>query len=112
MTLETLINALAYELGLFIAERNPTIRHTLWFKRLMAHCLPDWTAWKTKQTLKDVDKQIQDLNKEWDRQEKEASKPLYSEKPADGSTAQALLGGEMRLTAPWVEDADTDITEH
>ena len=31
-------------------------------------------------------------------------KPRYSEKPPDGSYAQSVLGGEMRLCAPWVED--------
>ena len=30
--------------------------------------------------------------------------PRYSEKPPDGSYAQSVLGGEMRLCAPWVED--------
>jgi hypothetical protein len=28
----------------------------------------------------------------------------YSEKPPDGSYAQSVLGGEMRLCAPWVDD--------
>jgi hypothetical protein len=31
-------------------------------------------------------------------------KPRYSEKPPDGSYAQSVLGGEMRLCAPWVDD--------
>ena len=30
--------------------------------------------------------------------------PRYSEKPPDGSYAQSVLGGEMRLCAPWVDD--------
>ena len=30
--------------------------------------------------------------------------PRYSEKPSDGSYAQSVLGGEMRLCAPWVDD--------
>ena len=29
--------------------------------------------------------------------------PRYSEKPPDGSYAQSVLGGEMRLCAPWVD---------
>ena len=29
--------------------------------------------------------------------------PRYSEKPSDGSYAQSVLGGEMRLCAPWVD---------
>jgi hypothetical protein len=31
-------------------------------------------------------------------------KPRYSEKPSDGSYAQSVLGGEMRICAPWVLD--------
>ena len=30
--------------------------------------------------------------------------PRYSEKPPDGSYAQSVLGGEMRLCAPWVDN--------
>ena len=30
--------------------------------------------------------------------------PRYSEKPPDESYAQLILGGEMRLCAPWVDD--------
>ena len=30
--------------------------------------------------------------------------PRYSEKPLDGSYAQSVLGGEMRMCAPWVDD--------
>ena len=30
--------------------------------------------------------------------------PRLVEKPPDGSKAQELLGGEMRLCAPWVDD--------
>jgi hypothetical protein len=32
------------------------------------------------------------------------SSPRYSEKPSDGSYAQSVLGGEMRLCSPWVDD--------
>ena len=31
-------------------------------------------------------------------------KQRYSEKPPDGSYAQSVLGGEMRICAPWVDD--------
>jgi hypothetical protein len=30
--------------------------------------------------------------------------PRYSEKLPDGSYAQSVLGGEMRICAPWVDD--------
>ena len=35
-------------------------------------------------------------------------KPRYSEKPPDGSYAQSVLGGEMRICAPWVLDCPKD----
>jgi len=35
-------------------------------------------------------------------------KPKYIEKAPDGSEAQKLLGGEMRICASWVEDCITD----
>lgn len=35
-------------------------------------------------------------------------KPRLVEKPSDGSKAQELLGGEMRLCAPWVDDCPKD----
>jgi hypothetical protein len=34
--------------------------------------------------------------------------PRYSEKPPDGSYAQSVLGGEMRICAPWVVDCPKD----
>ena len=34
--------------------------------------------------------------------------PRYSEKPPDGSYAQSILGGEMRLCAPWVDDCPNE----
>jgi hypothetical protein len=51
--------------------------------------------------MREVDKQVEDLHGEWAKEEKEQQKPLYSELPPDGSKAQELLGGEMRLTSPW-----------
>ena len=35
-------------------------------------------------------------------------KQRYSEKPPDGSYAQSVLGGEMRICAPWVLDCPRD----
>ena len=34
--------------------------------------------------------------------------PRYSEKPPDGSYAQSVLGGEMRLCAPWVDNCPNE----
>ena len=54
--------------------------------------------------MKDVDKQVEVLHAQWELEEKNKQKPVYTELPADGSKAQELLGGEMRLTAPWMHD--------
>lgn len=34
--------------------------------------------------------------------------PIYQESPPDNSRAQQLLGGEMRLCAPWAPDCPID----
>lgn len=101
MKLEVLINALAYELGLFFSNKNPILALQPWFKRLMDYCRPDWLKWKTGYTMADVDRQIEEIQQRWAAEEAEKQKPIYSELPPDDSEAQSLLGGEMRLTAPW-----------
>jgi hypothetical protein len=64
---------------------------------------PELLNYKVK---RDVDMAILDYNKEVKKMglEPPDNKPIYSEKPSDGSSAQDLLGGEMRLRAPWVQD--------
>jgi len=54
---------------------------------------------------RDVDKAI----REYERLTKDSERPKIplprlSEKAPDGSEAQRLLGGEMRICAPWVDD--------
>jgi len=53
---------------------------------------------------RDVDRAIDDYWAQSGLSKAEVSKPRYSEKPPDGSYAQSVLGGEMRLCAPWVDD--------
>ena len=53
---------------------------------------------------RDVDRAINDYWTQSGLSKAEVSKPRYSEKPPDGSYAQSVLGGEMRLCAPWVDD--------
>lgn len=54
--------------------------------------------------MKDVDVQIQELHELWKAEEQQKQKPTYTELPPDGSKAQELLGGEMRLSAPWTSE--------
>jgi hypothetical protein len=53
---------------------------------------------------RDVDAAIDDYWRQSGLSKAEVSKPRYSEKPPDGSYAQSVLGGEMRLCAPWIDD--------
>ena len=56
---------------------------------------------------RDVYRAIDEVTPEYDRIIEESNKrykPRYSEKAPDGSEAQRLLGGEMRICAVWVDD--------
>ena len=60
-----------------------------------------------RRIARDVDRALDEVTPEYDRIIQEANKryrPRYSEKAPDGSEAQRLLGGEMRICAVWVDD--------
>jgi len=99
-----LVNALLYELAMWLIRRTPRLRNNSILQRLIAYCQVDWVEWKVSRTMKDVDEQIEQLTQKWDTWEAELRKPVFSELPPDGSEAQALLGGELRLRAPWVKE--------
>ena len=64
-----------------------------------------------RRVKRDVDRAIDEAIPEYNRFIKESDKkykPKYVEKPPDGSEAQRLLGGEMRICAPWVDDCPKD----
>jgi hypothetical protein len=60
-----------------------------------------------RRVKRDVDRALAEVTPEYDRIIQESNKrykPRYSEKAPDGSEAQRLLGGEMRICAVWVDD--------
>jgi hypothetical protein len=60
-----------------------------------------------RRVKRDVDRALDEAIPEYNRIIEEADrryKPRYVEKPPDGSEAQRLLGGEMRICAVWVDD--------
>ena len=60
---------------------------------------------------RDVDRAIDEVTPEYNRiiaEENKKYKPKYIEKAPDGSEAQKLLGGEMRICAVWVDDCPKD----
>ena len=60
-----------------------------------------------RRVKRDVDRALDEVTPEYDRIIEESNKrykPRYFEKAPDGSEAQRLLGGEMRICAVWVDD--------
>lgn len=58
---------------------------------------------------RDVDKAIRDYERlTGDAETSKIPLPQLIEKAPDSSEAQRLLGGEMRLCAPWVDDCPKD----
>ena len=60
-----------------------------------------------RRVKRDVDRAIDEVTPEYDRIISDYNrkyKQRYSEKPPDGSEAQKLLGGEIRICAVWVDD--------
>lgn len=68
------------------------------------HCFPDWVEWKTERTMKNVDKQIEDIQAiQQLEHDKKYVTPIVIEHEPDGSRAQDLLGGTLQIKAPWVD---------
>lgn len=100
------VNALVYEAIVFLCRFYP-LKQKPWIRRILDYCRADWAAFRAEVAMKDVSKQIEDYHKARQIEEEEKRKPVYSEKAPDGSKAQQLLGGEMRLSSPWtVEKTD------
>jgi hypothetical protein len=95
--------ALLHELARLVCDERPSLRHRWWVKALLDHTRADWVEWKTELAMREVEQQIVELHQLWDQQQAEA-KPVITEAAADGSTAQQLLGGELRIRAPWIPE--------
>jgi hypothetical protein len=116
-----LLNALLYEICLAIVEYKPELKRNWVIDKILEHCFQDWVAWRTEQTMRDVDQQAEDLKVKWKEEENkliverfqkqypEAKVTLHDENtgavliehPPDGSKAQELLGGAMEIKSPW-----------
>lgn len=98
------LNAFVYQLTEFIERLKPGFINQVWVKKVRNYCRPDWAEWRTQLVMKDIDEQVETIQEEWKIAEEEKNQPIFREKPSDGSAAQELLGGEMRLTSPWNPD--------
>jgi hypothetical protein len=125
MTLSALINALLYELAIWLVAHRPSMAFNPWLTRLIVWCRPDWTEWKTQSTMKQVDRQAVKIVEQWEKEEREEkafalaeqATQLYphatitalpdaivpsvmiQQEAADGASDDIkALGGEMRIT--------------
>jgi hypothetical protein len=125
MTLSALINALLYELAIWLIAHRPSTAFNPWLAKLIVWCRPDWAEWKTQSTMKQVDKQAVKIVEQWEKEERaekasmlaEQATQLYPdaivtplpdaivpsvmiqhEAAEDASEDVKALGGEMRIT--------------
>jgi hypothetical protein len=113
-------NAIVYDVLWRLCDSFPSLRSNTLIQMAMAHCFPDWVLWKTENTMKDVDRQTDELKEQWRDEENETIREKFSnifpeskvtthneqgavliEHPPDGSKAQDLLGGTMEIKSPW-----------
>ena len=114
------LNAIVYDVLWRFCDSYPSLRSNTLVRMAMAHCFPDWVLWKTELTMKDVDRQTEELKEQWRDEENEAIREKVSnffpdakvtthneqgavliEHPPEGSKAQELLGGPMEIKSPW-----------
>ena len=70
LSIVQLFNALCYELAMWLVKKRPSLCFSPWFLLLVSNCRPDWTAWKTCQTMKRTDEQAVELVKQWNEEDK------------------------------------------
>ena len=54
-------NAIAYEITNLLINYDARWELNQWVRMIRRHCFPDWVEWKTERTMKNVDKQIEDI---------------------------------------------------
>lgn len=93
------VNALIYEAIVFLSRFFEFFRTNRIVARIKENCFYDWTYFRAEVAIQQVIEQEKRLHAEWAAEEKKEQAPVYSEEEPDGSEAQRLLGGAMRLTA-------------
>jgi len=95
--------AVTHEVLRLWCDRRPSLRHNTIVKALLENTRPDWVQWKTAVAMREVDEWITEMHHQWDEEHAAAIAPVITEAPPDGSKAQDLLGGELRIRAPWTK---------
>ena len=92
-----LIRVFIYILIIKAMDKGLISRNNKVFQRVADNCFDDWARFKLAQTMKDVDKQIENLTYKTIEETKKEIQYRFSQ-TEKGSTQ---LGGPMRLSAPW-----------
>ena len=93
--------ALSYELTNLLIDYDTRWELNPWVLKVRSYCKPDWVEWKTQSTMKSVDLQAESIKAAWQKQDQIQNKPVIIEHRPDRSKAQALLGGELEIKAPY-----------
>lgn len=96
--------AVTHEVLRLLCDRRPSLKHNTIVKALLENTRADWVEWKTAVAMRDVDEWVEEMHRQWDAEHAAANAPVITELPPDGSKAQELLGGELRIRAPWSKD--------
>ena len=105
------INAFYYQLTEFVERFKPGFINQAWVKKVRDNCRPDWAEWRTHLVMINLEDQVEELHELWSIEEFEKNLPIYSEKAPDGSEAQELLGGSMRIKSSWWEGKNGSFDE-
>lgn len=94
--------AITYEVLSALCQEFKSLRKNKLIKLILNYCRHDWILWRVESTLKDVDKQVEQIKKQWEAEEP----PKYSviEHEPDGSKAQELLGGAIEIRSNFRRD--------
>lgn len=95
--------ALVVEVYRKVVAKRPALGLIPGLARFIDALLPHWLEWRTEQILREVDQQAEAIADAWAAADQQAAAPIITEAPPDGSQAQALLGGELRIRSPWVD---------
>jgi hypothetical protein len=102
-------NAVTYEVTNILIDIDLRWQNNQLIKTIRTYCFPDWVQWKTEQTMKKVDKQIDALQLQMKAEDDiKYVTPIVVEHPSDGSKAQDLLGGTLEIKAPWYDNSKSN----
>ena len=91
-------NAIAYEITNLLINHDPRWELNQWVQMIRRHCFPDWVEWKTERTMKNVDRQIAEIQDalQYEHEQKDVN-PVIIEHTPDCSRAQDPFVGTLQI---------------